>query len=494
LSDSPTPRLLGVALLTVSVTVVLLQIYIQDHTTPANFLPYQIFEAIATGVAQTYVFWSFFTAVFPAAFFPFRKSVALILPLKVLSRVSMSFGWPLTLSVILAFSYCVASLVLSFFMPAYRSREIWLANPSHSQWRLRITIAQTALGALLATSVAVLDPLTSSVIFLFCLPVYGTVALYTIYYDSKSQREKGTMITNDISYVLISGYFASAFTFSAGPMVLGVSRIIPNLLLALAWKVFLLIMNFFAILFARRAGLKNPAVFTWYVMFAQDLFFDLVFIDTSLSDISFWLICVVDVVIVSLRDTQSVGILFGRWGEAFIAFFDGDMASLIRATDHHEDASELEAAGGTQRRDQDSDGAEEAACRADTMSTLGFASEITATSSIILALSVESLTCYLSTDARTCRRALTLGLNNEERRGAVGLYFILMLIQTVTHVASREFVRRKRRLPEPNRDKMKKMWSDMGMHLHALVVLCLAFLLSAASRHRHTVNEGGIFN
>ena len=190
MSDSPTPRLLGVALLTVSVTVVLLQIYIQDHTTPANFLPYQIFEAIATGVAQTYVFWSFFTAVFPAAFFPFRKSVALILPLKVLSRVSMSFGWPLTLSVILAFSYCVASLVLSFFMPAYRSREIWLANPSHSQWRLRITIAQTALGAMLATSVAVLDPLTSSIIFLFCLPVYSAVALYTMYYDSKSQREK----------------------------------------------------------------------------------------------------------------------------------------------------------------------------------------------------------------------------------------------------------------------------------------------------------------
>lgn len=190
MSDSPTPRLLGVALLTVSVTVVLLQIYIQDHTTPANFLPYQIFEAIATGVAQTYVFWSFFTAVFPAAFFPFKKSVALILPLKVLSRVSMSFGWPLTLSVILAFSYCVASLVLSFFMPAYRSREIWLANPSHSQWRLRITIAQTALGAMLATSVAVLDPLTSSIIFLFCLPVYSAVALYTMYYDSKSQREK----------------------------------------------------------------------------------------------------------------------------------------------------------------------------------------------------------------------------------------------------------------------------------------------------------------
>ena len=104
------------------------------------------------------------------------------------------------------------------------------------------------------------------------------------------------------------------------------------------------------------------------------------------------------------------------------------------------------------------------------------------------------MTCYLSTDARTCRRTLTLGLNNEERWGAVRLYFILMLIQTVTHFASREFVRRKRRLPEPNRDKMNKMWSDMGMHLNALVVLCLVFLLSAAARHRHTVNEGGIFN
>ena len=68
-----------------------------------------------------------------------------------------------------------------------------------------------------------------------------------------------------------------------------------------------------------------------------------------------------------------------------------------------------------------------------------------------------------------------------------------MLIQTVTHVASRELAKRRKVLPAPDGEKMKALWSDMRTHLNALVVLCLVFLLSAAARHRHTVNEGGIF-
>ena len=212
------------------------------------------------------------------------------------------------------------------------------------------------------------------------------------------------------------------------------------------------------------------------------------FIDTNLGDVTFWCIVAVDIVIVALRDTQSVGYIFGSWGKVVVDFLDGDMASVLIDFDKLE-VGKIER---SPSRDEDSK-LEEAAFKVELVSTLGFMSEMLSTSSIILAIGVESLVCCLSSNSDTCKRPLTLGLSNGERKGATSLYFCLMAIQLVVHIASREFARRWRRHPTVEREKLREVWIETRKLLSASVVLSLVFLLSAASRHRHTVTKGGIY-
>ena len=118
--DSPLLPLIPVCLGVITSTLVLLQIYVQDHTTPLNFLPYQLFEAAITCFPQVLIYWTFFTNNFPASAFPYWKSIAIMLPLKLISRVSTSLEFPYMLSVILAFVYCSSTVMVCFVFPTIR--------------------------------------------------------------------------------------------------------------------------------------------------------------------------------------------------------------------------------------------------------------------------------------------------------------------------------------------------------------------------------------
>ena len=93
------------------------------------------------------------------------------------------------------------------------SRQVWLANPTFIRWRLMIVSTEVFLGIFLATAVAVLEPKTSSMIFMACLPFFFACGVYMVWVDSRYQQRNNVRIKNDIAYVLIMAYYASAFIY-----------------------------------------------------------------------------------------------------------------------------------------------------------------------------------------------------------------------------------------------------------------------------------------
>ncbi|GMH58972.1 hypothetical protein TL16_g02730 [Triparma laevis f. inornata] len=415
-----------------------------------------------------------------------RSAFLFIFPWKFVSRW-LSFeegleGWAFWLGC----AYSFIQYAVTFVFLTIRNWEKISENPLMDKRRLYFLFVLGILGAMATGGLVVFSPtgiaILSVVIAVFC---FGT-GLTLLYFDSMTQKRTGHQFNGEISYVIIASYTTSACLFITGPMTLSTLRYVKSaeLLTALIIKGVLLV-SFVCFKIVFRRAMPADKV---------DLYFDVVFLDTSLGSFEFWIVLLLDCSGSAIRHSASLRGWLAQKGlvgwrkrcfDKVIDFFFNQEIDI--------EVSDKEGGEGGVSVNRTAD----RILSREITSYLSFASSISSPLVILCILFVESMYCIVRGDVQ-CKRFLTVGVSNAERWEAAWLYIILIIAQILTWILSA--IRDKREVGEEVkavmeskgfRERSRRLLKEHEVFIGATVCLAVVFLVSAAQKHRKIMEEEG---
>lgn len=441
--------------------------------------------------------------------------------------------------------YSLVLLCIGVFYPAYQTREIWKVNEHFETRRCFWVVGILLACALLAGVMPMLSTTGLQVLLGTTLPPFFVVMFYTLVKDSMAQREKRSAIEKEICYISLSAYMASAVLYVSGPMMLSITRLIPGigeLTIALAWKLELYVLYYLSRIYLRRASSTAlfpliSQVLLFYIYLIQDIYFDLTFIDSSLNEVSFWVILIFDAGVNFIRASHTAkrGLLrclpshLRNAGFAIVGFFSSDLDLIevqLKAFDSAviDDEEESVGRGGGGGRIGEGEGEEvvKSAVAQHLTSILSLVSQTIGPSIVLVSMLMEQIFCAAKGGA--CARFLSVGISGSEkvRRGAsctscapdksltlfapllrslqvetAMLYIIVLVVQTAVWLfgAWNDNKHRSKALKElvaseAYRGEVIEKWREHTLFLVSTICLGCIFLLHAAMKHRWLLETG----
>jgi hypothetical protein len=441
---------------------------------------------------------------------------------------------------VLLFSSCIL-LPSIFTYPSWKS-NYYARRVTMFPRRATVFVLYILLSCVLAAVINT-DVLTDNfgLFFTSFTAVSGGATFTAFVLDSKLQREHNVKIEEEISYLSLLTWMTSGIIYTSGPMLLAALTFFPNvseLLIALSWKLGLYLIYYLQNALIRRGFARKDAVlliplYTFFIHLLQDLYFDITFVDADVSSGEFWIVLMLDNLssLVKYSTRVQKRILNRIPGKVrlvvvnCIQFLSGDMVG------HSDDMREMitlkkrTSVGGDAVRSSSGGVAAAAAAVADGTSQvtagkieegrgsfdsnapliarvvskdIALFSELMSVVVVFVILFWERVYCAFKTEK--CTHCLTVGIPPGSRLTIVLLYSIMLFCKIVTCYVATKYdarVQTKEERAVLESVEFKKavgdLWKKHENYLCAVLALSLVFLLNAASTHRHTFVEEGIF-